>query len=259
MDFGATRHVCANKELFSMFTLAQGEEMIFMANSATAKLKGIGKVCLKITSGKVLTLNNVLDISNIKYTKRVLESKFGMKDLGVVDVILGIRIHRTPQGLALSQSHYIEKVLDIFKYLEFGIAKTPLDGIYSPLEGEEPRRAKSKIAKGAKGVKCREARCAKVSKVPKVAKGKIAKGAKVAKGVVLYHALLVIGRGIQNSQPFSIIKNWWGPTWGVNGYAPVWHPICWLSMHTQLVLDKALSHQVKIDSQLILDEAYSGN
>ncbi|PHU14938.1 hypothetical protein BC332_16143 [Capsicum chinense] len=50
-----------------------------------------------------------------------------MKDLGVADVILGIRIHRTPQGLALSQSHYIKKVLDKFKYMEFSIAKTPLD------------------------------------------------------------------------------------------------------------------------------------
>ena len=50
-----------------------------------------------------------------------------MKDLGVADVILRIRIHKTPQGLVLSQSHYIEKVLEKFKYLEFGIAKTPLD------------------------------------------------------------------------------------------------------------------------------------
>ncbi|PHT36587.1 hypothetical protein CQW23_24287 [Capsicum baccatum] len=32
-----------------------------------------------------------------------------MKYLGVADMILGIRIHRTPQGLTLSQSHYIEK------------------------------------------------------------------------------------------------------------------------------------------------------
>ncbi|PHT41215.1 Glyceraldehyde-3-phosphate dehydrogenase, cytosolic [Capsicum baccatum] len=55
------------------------------------------------------------------------KSKFDMKDLGVADVILGIRIHRTPQGLALSRSHYIEKVLDKFKYMEFCIVKTPLD------------------------------------------------------------------------------------------------------------------------------------
>ncbi|PHT50518.1 Auxin-induced protein [Capsicum baccatum] len=34
MDLGATRHVCANKELFSSFALAQAEEMLYMANSA---------------------------------------------------------------------------------------------------------------------------------------------------------------------------------------------------------------------------------
>ncbi|KAM3325200.1 hypothetical protein P3S67_000324 [Capsicum chacoense] len=67
------------------------------------------------------------DISDINATKRMLESKFDMKNLGVADVILGIRIHRTPQRFALSQSHYIKNVLDKFKYMEFGIAKTPLD------------------------------------------------------------------------------------------------------------------------------------
>ncbi|PHT48781.1 hypothetical protein CQW23_12989 [Capsicum baccatum] len=59
-----------------------------------------------------------------------------MKDHGVADVILGIRIHRTPQGLALSQSHYIEKVLDKFKYMEFDIAKTPLDANFALRKNE---------------------------------------------------------------------------------------------------------------------------
>ncbi|PHT79345.1 hypothetical protein T459_17397 [Capsicum annuum] len=66
------------------------------------------------------------DISDINAMKRMLENKFDMKDLGVADVILVIRIHRTPKGLALSQSHYIKNILDKFKYMEFGIAKTPL-------------------------------------------------------------------------------------------------------------------------------------
>ncbi|KAF3662036.1 Glutamate dehydrogenase A [Capsicum annuum] len=127
MDSSSIRHVCANKKLFAVFSPAQGEENIYMANSATAKVEETGKVCLKMTSGNVLTLNNVLDTSDIKATKRMLESKFDMKDVGVVDVILGIRIHVTPQGLALSQSHYIKKVLEKFKYLEFGITKTSLD------------------------------------------------------------------------------------------------------------------------------------
>ncbi|PHT43507.1 hypothetical protein CQW23_17532 [Capsicum baccatum] len=57
--------LCANKELFSSFDPAQVQEMIYMANSATAKVEGIGKVCLKITSGKVLTLNNVLYVPEL--------------------------------------------------------------------------------------------------------------------------------------------------------------------------------------------------
>ncbi|PHT38588.1 hypothetical protein CQW23_22161 [Capsicum baccatum] len=60
IDSGATRHVCANKELFSSFALAQVEKIIYMDNSATAMVERTGKVGLKMTSGKVLTLNNVL-------------------------------------------------------------------------------------------------------------------------------------------------------------------------------------------------------
>ncbi|PHT98669.1 hypothetical protein BC332_32403 [Capsicum chinense] len=58
MDSCTTRHVCANKELFSTFAPVQVEEKIYMANSATAKVEGIGKMCLKMTSDKVLTHNN---------------------------------------------------------------------------------------------------------------------------------------------------------------------------------------------------------
>ncbi|PHU16196.1 hypothetical protein BC332_17401 [Capsicum chinense] len=65
MDSGATCHVCAKKELFSSFAPAQAEEMIYMANSATAKVEGTGKISLKMTSGKVLTLNNVLYVSEL--------------------------------------------------------------------------------------------------------------------------------------------------------------------------------------------------
>ena len=58
-------------------------------------------------------------IDDINATKRMLSSKFDMKDLRVADLISGVRIIKTPQGLALSQSHYIEKVLDKFNYLNF--------------------------------------------------------------------------------------------------------------------------------------------
>ena len=57
----------------------------------------------------------------------MLSSKFNMKDLGVADVILGIKISRTSSGLILSQSHYIEKLLDKFDKDESNIARTSVD------------------------------------------------------------------------------------------------------------------------------------
>ena len=48
-------------------------------------------VCLHIDDMLIISR----DINDINATKRILESKFDMKDLGVADVILGIRILRT--------------------------------------------------------------------------------------------------------------------------------------------------------------------
>ena len=40
---------------------------------------------------------------------------------------LGINIPKTPNGLALSKTHYIQKVLEKLKYLNFKWEKTPID------------------------------------------------------------------------------------------------------------------------------------
>jgi len=40
----------------------------------------------------------------IKSTKRMLSNNFDMKDLGVTDIILGIKITRTSDEISLSQS-----------------------------------------------------------------------------------------------------------------------------------------------------------
>ena len=68
-------------------------------------------LCLYVDDMLIIDSNN--DI--IKATKRMLTSKFDMKDLGVADVILGIKISRKSNGLVISQSHYIKKVLEKFK------------------------------------------------------------------------------------------------------------------------------------------------
>ena len=63
----------------------------------------------------------------IKTTKEMFNSKFDMKDLGVVDVILGIKISKKSDGLILSQSHYIEKILKKFKQDDSSPMRTPVD------------------------------------------------------------------------------------------------------------------------------------
>ena len=45
----------------------------------------------------------------------MLSNNFDMKDLGVTDIILKIKITRTPDGISLSQSHYIDKMIERFK------------------------------------------------------------------------------------------------------------------------------------------------
>lgn len=66
IDSVATRNVCANKELFASYVIVGHGETIFMGNSVTAKIEGVGKISLKMTSGKVVTLYNVLHVPEIR-------------------------------------------------------------------------------------------------------------------------------------------------------------------------------------------------
>ena len=77
--------------------------------------KTVGDVCIIVC----LYIDNMLilrtNIEAIKSTKQMLSNNFDMKDLGVADVILGIKIIRTPDGISLSQSHYVDKMIERFK------------------------------------------------------------------------------------------------------------------------------------------------
>ncbi|XP_073133324.1 uncharacterized protein [Henckelia pumila] len=63
----------------------------------------------------------------IQSTKKFLNSKFDMKDLGLAEVILGIKIHRTSEGMVLSQSHYVDKILEKFNKDDSALARTLID------------------------------------------------------------------------------------------------------------------------------------
>ena len=79
--------------------------------------------CLYVDDILIMGSNNEV----IKTTKEMFKNKFDMKDLGVVDVILGIKISKTSIGLILSQSHYIEKILKKFKQDDSSSMRTPVD------------------------------------------------------------------------------------------------------------------------------------
>ncbi|KAL6324688.1 hypothetical protein AAG906_013501 [Vitis piasezkii] len=61
VDTGATRHVCGERNMFSTYVLVNGRNLI-MGNSAISRAVGIGKVVLKMTSGKELVLTDVLHV-----------------------------------------------------------------------------------------------------------------------------------------------------------------------------------------------------
>jgi hypothetical protein len=65
----------------------------------------------------------------IKEVKDFLLNNFEMKDLGVADVILNIKLHieEGNGGISLVQNHYVEKVLSRFGYSECSPAPSPYD------------------------------------------------------------------------------------------------------------------------------------
>ena len=80
-------------------------------------------VCLYVDDMLIIGSNSQM----IKSIKKMLSKRFDMKDMGVADVILGMKITRTFDGHALSQSHYIEKILEKFNKGDDRTARTPVD------------------------------------------------------------------------------------------------------------------------------------
>jgi len=64
----------------------------------------------------------------IEEVKSFLSQSFEMKDMGVDDVILNIKLLRDGNdGVTLVQSHYVEKILSHFGYSDCKFAPTPYD------------------------------------------------------------------------------------------------------------------------------------
>jgi tRNA(Ser,Leu) C12 N-acetylase TAN1 len=67
------------------------------------------------------------NIDVINDVKSFLSKSFDMKDLGETDVILNIKLIKDANGITLSQSHYMEKILGRFGYMDIKQSPTPYD------------------------------------------------------------------------------------------------------------------------------------
>ncbi|GJZ96170.1 zinc finger, CCHC-type containing protein [Tanacetum coccineum] len=65
--------------------------------------------------------------NKVDLTKEFLSLRFSMKDMREADVILGIRIKHESNGIEISQSYYIEKVLKKFNFFDCTPVSTPMD------------------------------------------------------------------------------------------------------------------------------------
>jgi hypothetical protein len=73
----------------------------------------------------ILIFGTSLDVIN--EVKTFLCQSFDMKDMGEADVILNIKLIKGGNGITLTQSHYVEKVLSHFGYKNSKPSSTPYD------------------------------------------------------------------------------------------------------------------------------------
>ena len=87
IDTRATRHICANRSMFLSYTTVGDHEKLYVGNSSTSKVEGVGKVALKMTFGKTVTLINVLHVLDVRknLVSGSLLSKNGFKLVFVSD------------------------------------------------------------------------------------------------------------------------------------------------------------------------------
>ena len=65
LDTEASRHFCTNRELLHDYKDIADGEYVFMENSVTVGVIGKGKVILKLTSEKTLSLSNTLYVPSL--------------------------------------------------------------------------------------------------------------------------------------------------------------------------------------------------
>jgi hypothetical protein len=100
-------------------------------------------LCLYVND--ILIFRTSLDV--IKEVKDFLSRCFEMKDLGMADVILNIKLLKDDDGgITLLQSHYVEKILSRFGYSDCKPSPMPYDpSMLVQKNQEDPKDAKDQL------------------------------------------------------------------------------------------------------------------
>ena len=101
------------------FKINEGDKCVYVKDTE----HGYVIVCLYIDDMLIISSDDKM----ITSIKNMLNSKFSMKDLGLANVILGIKVKITSDGLILSQSYYVDNIIGNFDNDNSGVAKTLVD------------------------------------------------------------------------------------------------------------------------------------
>ena len=85
------------------FRIKECDKYVYVKNTEN------GYVILCLYVDNMLIVDS--DDNMIKSTKKMLNLSFDMKDMRLAYVIMGIKISKSLNGLILSQSHYVDKIL----------------------------------------------------------------------------------------------------------------------------------------------------
>nr|GEW87103.1 zinc finger, CCHC-type [Tanacetum cinerariifolium] len=106
--------------LSSGYLLNQADKYVYRKFDKTSK--GV-IICLYVDDMLIFGTDQV----QVDLAKEFLSSRFSMKDMREADVIHGIRIKHESNGIAISKSRYIEKVLKKFNYFDCTLVSTPMN------------------------------------------------------------------------------------------------------------------------------------
>ena len=108
------------------FVVNEGDKCVYY------KYGGGKGVILCLYVDDILIFGTDMDVIND--VKSFLSQNFDMKDLGEADVILNIKLQMNENGITLSQSHYVEKILSRFGFEDSRTSPPPNDPIRKRLK-----------------------------------------------------------------------------------------------------------------------------